>query len=109
MPLTITHQAAASCFEGVPTGPPTQARAVCARAVCSYRRQGDVLVLHHTEVPPALQGQGLAGELVQAVLDWARAEGLRVRPTCSYIAACMRRHPETQDLLESGPSSPLQT
>ena len=105
MPLTITHHRAASCFEGVPTGPPLQARAACTRAICSYRRLGDVLVLHHTEVPRALQGQGLAGELVQAVLDWARAEGLRVRPTCSYVAACMRRHPETRDLLEPGNDS----
>ena len=109
MPLTITHHLAASCFEGVPTGPASPARAASTRAICSYRRLGDVLVLHHTEVPRALQGQGLAGELVQAVLDWARAEGLRVRPTCSYVAAYMRRHPETQDLLEDDHSKPLET
>ncbi len=69
------------------------------RAVCAYRRDGPTLVLHHTEVPPALQGQGLAARLVQAALDWARAEGLVVRPACSYVAAYMRRHPQTQDLL----------
>lgn len=71
-----------------------------ATAVCAYRRQGDTLVLHHTEVPPALQGQGLAAVLVQAALDWARAERLQVRPVCSYVAAYMRRHPETLDLLK---------
>jgi predicted GNAT family acetyltransferase len=70
-----------------------------ATAVCAYRRDGDMLVLHHTEVPAALQGRGLAAALVQAALDWARAEGLVVRPSCSYVAAYMRRHPETQDLL----------
>ena len=75
----------------------------------SYRRLGDVLVLHHTEVPRALQGQGLAAELVQAVLDWARTAGLRVRPTCSYVAAYMRRHPETQDLLENDHLKPSET
>ena len=58
-----------------------------------------MLVLHHTEVPAALQGQGVAAALVQAALAWARAEGLRVRPVCSYVAAYMKRHPETQDLL----------
>lgn len=68
-------------------------------AACCYRRQGNLLVLHHTEVPAALQGLGLAGLLVQAALDWARAEQLRVRPSCSYVAAYMQRHPETQDLL----------
>lgn len=68
-------------------------------AECAYRRQGDVLLLTHTEVPVALEGRGLAAALVQATLDWARAEGLKVRPLCSYVAAYMRRHPQTQDLL----------
>lgn len=68
-------------------------------ALCAYRRDGDTLVLHHTEVPPALQGQGLAAVLVAEALRWARTQGLRVQPRCSYVAAYMRRHPETQDLL----------
>ena len=68
-------------------------------AVCDYRRHGQVLDLHHTWVPPASQGQGHAAALVQATLAWARAEGLQVRPSCSYVAVYMRRHPETQDLL----------
>ena len=72
-------------------------------ALCSYRREhdteGDVLVLHHTAVPAALEGRGIAAALVAAALAWARGEGLRVRPLCSYVAAYMRRHPETQDLL----------
>jgi uncharacterized protein (DUF924 family) len=61
--------------------------------VCLYRRQGDVLALVHTEVPGALQGQGLAGQVVQAAVQWARDEGLRVTPACSYVAAWLRRHP----------------
>lgn len=69
-------------------------------SVCAYRRQGDVLLMTHTEVPPELQGRGITARLVQAALDWARAEGLRVRPLCSYVAVYMRRHPETQDLLD---------
>lgn len=68
-------------------------------AVCDYRRQGGLLVLPHTLVPPALQGHGIAAQLVKSALDWARAEGLKVRPVCSYVAAYMRRRPETQDLL----------
>lgn len=90
MNTPVTHNPAASRFEA---GVGTQ------MAVCSYVRQGGVLVLHHTEVPPAAQGQGLAARLVAATLAWARAEGLQVRPGCSYVAAYMRRHPETRDLL----------
>jgi len=86
----IVHRPEASCFEAAyPEG----------LAVCVYRRQGDVLLFTHTEVPVALEGRGIAAALVQAALDWARAEGLRVRPLCSYVATYMRRHPQTQDLL----------
>jgi predicted GNAT family acetyltransferase len=86
----VSHRPEASRFEvDVPGGP----------ALCVYRRQGDVLLLTHTEVPPALEGRGIAAALVKAALDWARAEGLRVRPLCSYVVTYMRRHPETQDLL----------
>lgn len=74
-----------------------------ALAVCEYRLDDSggqrVLTLHHTEVPAALQGRGVAGDLVAAALAWARAEGLKVRPTCSYVAAYMQRHPDTADLL----------
>lgn len=87
---TVTHNAAAGRFE---------ARVDGQLAECAYRRQGDTLLLTHTEVPSAAQGRGVAAALVKATLDWARAEGLRVRPLCSYVAAYMRRHPETQDLL----------
>jgi hypothetical protein len=75
------------------------ARIADATAECAYRRDGATLVLHHTEVPPALQGQGLAAELVAGVLAQARAAGWKVRPVCGYVRAYMRRHPATQDLL----------
>lgn len=89
-PGTLRHNPDASRFEiDLPEG----------LGLCQYRRQGDTLLLTHTEVPAALQGRGIAAALVAATLDWARAEGLRVRPLCSYVALYMRRHPQTQDLL----------
>lgn len=94
MQADVTHQPQLQRFE---------ARFGALRAECSYRRSGDLLVLHHTEVPPALQGRGVAAGLVAAALAWAREQGLRVRPNCSYVAAYMRRHPETHDLLETPP------
>jgi len=91
MDAPVTHDEAAQRFE---------ARIDGQLAHCDYRRQGALLVLHHTEVPPRLQGQGIAAKLVAAALDWARAQGLHVRPACSYVARYMREHPQTQDLLE---------
>lgn len=87
--FTVVHNAAASRFEVGLDG---------CLSVCAYRRQGGTVDLTHTEVPPALQGHGIAAELVGAALDWARQEKLRVRPLCSYVAVYMRRHPETEDL-----------
>jgi predicted GNAT family acetyltransferase len=65
-----------------------------------YRLHDGVMHLVHTAVPRALQGQGIAARLVDAALAEARVQGWRVRPVCSYVASHMRRHPETQDLLE---------
>ena len=90
--LTVTHDPAAGRFE---------ARLAGGRCVADYRLVGVVMHIVHTEVPPALQGQGLAAVLVQQVLDQARALGWQVRPVCGYVQAYMRRHPETHDLLET--------
>ncbi|HPU52674.1 MAG TPA: GNAT family N-acetyltransferase [Burkholderiaceae bacterium] len=64
-----------------------------------YQLDGKVMNVHHTEVPPALEGRGLAAVLVQAVFDHAEANGLTVRPLCSYVRAWARRHPEVTGLL----------
>jgi predicted GNAT family acetyltransferase len=73
-------------------------------ARCDYRRVGNVMQLHHTEVPVALEGRGIAGQLVHAALEHAKAKGLRVAPYCSYVRSYLRRHPEYQPLLAPGQS-----
>ncbi len=70
-----------------------------ATCVADYRLQGDVMLITHTEVAPRLQGRGIAAALVQAALDHAREQGLKVNPLCSYARAHMQRHPATHDLL----------
>ena len=68
-------------------------------AVLEYARRGDALDFHHTFVPPARRGQGLAGDVVRAGFVYARREGLKVIPSCPYVATWARRHPDVQDLL----------
>ncbi len=68
-------------------------------AWADYRRDGDVVVLPHVEADPALRGTGAAGRLMAGVLAQVRAEGLKVRPVCSYAVAYIRRHREHHDLL----------
>ena len=56
--------------------------------------------LLHTEVPPALQGRGLAGQLAQAALEYATREHLRVVPLCPFVQAYLKRHPEYRSLID---------
>ena len=81
---------------------PDQHRFVAAleggRGEVTYRLDGDVMTILHTQVDPSLEGQGVAGRLVQAALDHARAQGLRVDPVCGYANKYMQRHPDTQAL-----------
>ena len=66
-----------------------------------YRRLDGRLLIDHTGVPQAIGGRGVAGELVRAALDYARAENLRVAPLCSYSAEYIQRHPEYADLVDA--------
>lgn len=54
----------------------------------------NVRVAEHTLVPPEIGGRGVAAQLVAALIEDAKAEGFRIDPACSYVAAQFRRHPE---------------
>lgn len=71
-------------------------------AVLSYTRAGPgVVELFSTYVPPGDRGRGVAARLVEAAVGYARSEGLRIIPTCWYVAHWMQRHPEHADLLSA--------
>jgi len=59
-----------------------------------YRRLGDRLILVHTEVPAAFEGQGIASALAHHVLDGVRARRDRVSIKCPYLQEYVLRHPE---------------
>lgn len=65
-----------------------------------YSLRDGRMVIDHTGVPDVIGGRGIAGLLVKAALDLARARGWRVVPACSYSAAYVQRHPEYADLIE---------
>lgn len=90
MKLSIEHLPERGRFQAVVDG---------EACVADYRLEGGVMAITHTEVAPRLEGRGIAGALVQALLDHAQANGLKVRPLCSYARAYMQRHPETGALL----------
>jgi len=67
-------------------------------SVLDYELGVGRVVFTHTGVPPEYRGQGLAAQLVEAGLQWAREQGLKVVPACSYTAHFLQRHPEWRDL-----------
>ena len=66
-----------------------------AVAVLDYREHDSrTLEYHHTFVPRALRGRGVASRLVTHALRYAQAQRISVIPTCPFVAAFIRRHPE---------------
>lgn len=85
----INHNEQAQRFETTVDG---------TTAYLSYQEMGDKLVYDHTIVPSEIGGRGIAGALTKYALDYAREQGKKVVPACSYVAAYMQKHPEYQDI-----------
>jgi predicted GNAT family acetyltransferase len=68
-------------------------------ALAFYRLVDGVMTITHTEVPADLRGRGLGSQMMRAVLQDVRAQGLKVVPRCPFVADYIRRHPEFADLL----------
>lgn len=68
-------------------------------AWAEYRVLASGVLFPHTEVPPALEGRGVGSALVRAGLDFARAQGLKVMPVCTFFAGWIRKHPEAHYLV----------
>jgi predicted GNAT family acetyltransferase len=59
---------------------------------------GGILILH-TEVDDAYEGQGVGSALVRQMLDLIRADReLKVTVLCPFVNAWLRRHPDYQEL-----------
>ncbi len=55
---------------------------------------GNRLTAFHTEVASKAEGKGYAKMLLQAMVNHARSNNLKVRPVCAFVHAQFRRHPE---------------
>ena len=89
--MSVHHDLAHRRFTiAVPSGTAELAYAPASPGVLDY---------YHTFVPPEDRGRGIADRLMQAAVDHARSQNLRIIPSCSYVAAWLRRHPEHADLI----------
>lgn len=68
-------------------------------AEMTYRRLGASRVLvDHTFVDPRLRGQGVARQLLDAAVAWARQGNTRISATCSYVVVQLARDASLNDV-----------
>lgn len=88
MEYVITHQPEQNLFKTEVDG---------RTAFVQYRLLGDYLDIIHTIVPPPIEGRGIAAALVKAAYDYALANGMKPKATCSYAVRWLERHPELNE------------
>ncbi|MDQ3040108.1 MAG: N-acetyltransferase [Pseudomonadota bacterium] len=89
MTVAITHDRAAHKFTTTVDG---------HEGYVEYEAGEGHIEITHTVVPKEIGGRGIAGELVKEALEFARSEGLKVVPRCSYAEGYMQKHSEYADL-----------
>ena len=62
------------------------------------RKTPDLVNVEHTEVDPALRGEGMARKLLEASVAWARQTGTRMQASCPYARGQFQRDASIQDV-----------
>jgi uncharacterized protein len=65
-----------------------------------YEREDGRLIIVHTGVPEAIEGRGVAGQLVRAAVKLAVDEKRTVVPWCPYARRWLREHPDVAGTVE---------
>lgn len=61
----------------------------------AYTRRGDEIVLTHTVIDDGWEGRGLGSILARGAVLAVTQAGGTVVPRCPFIAAWLRKHPDT--------------
>ena len=62
---------------------------------------GGILDFYKTFVPKILRGQGLGDKLMQAVIEYAQKNELKIQPSCSFVENYFSKNPDHTDLMVS--------
>lgn len=63
-------------------------------AEMAFGLRNSTLTVFHTEVVEKAEGKGLAKDLLNFMVDYARKNALKVIPLCPYVHLQFKRHPE---------------
>lgn len=61
----------------------------------------NVISIDHTFVEENHRGHGLARQLVQTAIDYAKENNLKILPICPYAKKVFDKEPDIRDILES--------
>ena len=53
----------------------------------------NILTAYHTEVVREMEGKGGAKKLLEAMVEYARTNKLKVNPLCPYVLSMFKRNP----------------
>lgn len=62
-------------------------------------KDAQTIIVDHTYVSDELRGQGIAGKLVEVIVDFAREEKVKIVPLCPYVLSKMEKTPAYEDLI----------
>ena len=62
-------------------------------------RDDSTIDANHTWVDDSLQGQGVARQLLDTLVEFAREKKLKIVPTCSYVEVMFRREKSFADVI----------
>ena len=68
-------------------------------AELTYEKNNGTMTIDHTEIDEKLRGEGIGQDMVKAAVEYARANGLKIKADCPYAKKVIERTPEFQDIL----------
>ena len=69
-------------------------------AEISYVWNGEYkIIANHTWVDDSLRGQGMARQLLDTLVKFAREKNIKIVPTCSYVEVMFRREKSFADVI----------
>lgn len=70
------------------------------KAQMTYSHAGDdKIIIDHTEVDASLKGHGIGYKLVEAAVDYARDNDLKILPLCPFAAAVFKKRSAYSDVV----------
>ena len=65
-----------------------------------HKHEPNTMIIEHTEVDDELRGQNVGYQLVNSAVEYARTQGMKITPLCTFAKAIMEKKPEFKDMVQ---------